>query len=82
MSCYKWELEAVLEGLALKNVDDLENLASLAAMVRYTIHSKKIKASKLFDKRKEERKVKSRSTEHGSAQGRNVVPDLLTPPSA
>lgn len=57
MSCYKWELEAILEGLALKNVDERENLAELAANVRYTIHAKKVKANKLFDKRKEENKI-------------------------
>lgn len=53
-----WELEAILEGLALKNIDERENLAELAVNVRYTIHAKKVKANKLFDKRKEERKIR------------------------
>lgn len=57
MSCYKWELEAILEGLALKNVDERENLAELAANVRYTIHSKSVSTNKLFNKEKEEQRV-------------------------
>lgn len=53
MSCYKWELDAVIEGLQLKNIDDREKLAELAANVRYTIHSKKMVPKKLFDKERE-----------------------------
>jgi len=58
MSCYKWELEAILEGLALKNVDERENLAELAANVRYTIHSKNVTPNKIFNKGKEEKRVR------------------------
>lgn len=57
-SSYKWEVEAVLEGLALQNVDRRENLAELAANVRYTINAKKIQVNKLFNKKKEERRIR------------------------
>lgn len=57
MSCYRWELDAILEGLALKNVDERENLAELAANMRYTLNAKSVSAKKLFNKRQEEKRV-------------------------
>lgn len=57
MNCYKWELEAILEGLALKNVDKRENYAELASNIRYTMHAKKVKFKQMFNKSKEESKV-------------------------
>lgn len=42
----------------LQNVDKRENLAELAAMVRYTVHAKKMKMRQLFDKRKEEKRIR------------------------
>ncbi len=57
MNCYKWELESILEGLSLKNIDEREDLAELAINMRYTMHAKKVSLKKMFDKRKEENKV-------------------------
>lgn len=53
-----WELEAVKEGLRLSQVDRREELAELALNVRYTVHAKKVKVKKLFDKEREERRVR------------------------
>lgn len=47
----------MLEGLALKNIDERENLAELAINMRYTMHAKKVRLKKMFDKKKEESKV-------------------------
>lgn len=57
MSCYHWELQAVLKGLMLKQVDEREKLAELAVNVRYTVHAKKLNARKLFNKKNEERRI-------------------------
>lgn len=57
MDCYKWELEAIIEGLRLKSVDDREHLAELAINMRYTLNSKKVKLKSMFDKKKEENKI-------------------------
>ncbi|HHU0256966.1 hypothetical protein NNO55_10480 [Enterococcus faecalis] len=59
MSCYKWELEAILEGLALKSVDEQEQKAHYAFTLRYVLNAKKPKIKKVFDKEKIERKIKS-----------------------
>ena len=40
MSCYKWELEAILEGLALKSVDEQEQKAHYAFTLRYVLNAK------------------------------------------
>lgn len=71
MSRYHWELEAVIEGKLLERVDQRENLAELAAKLRYTIHSEKVQPKKLFDKKSEEKQVKeifNRSNEKGQPE--------------
>lgn len=72
MSCYKWELDAILEGLQLKNVDDREKLAELASFVRYTIHAKKMDPKKLFNKSKEIKRIKS-SNNHENIELKDKV---------
>lgn len=57
MSCYHWELEAILKGLMLKQVDEREKLAEMAINLRYTMNAKKIQVNKLFNKKKEEQNV-------------------------
>ena len=57
MNCYKWELEAILQGLELKRIDERENNAELAINMRYTMNAKKVSLKKMFDKKKEESKV-------------------------
>lgn len=58
MNCYLWELEALLEGLALKTVDDREKLVEMAFNLRYVMNAKKPKISKVFKKEKEENRIK------------------------
>ncbi|WP_086349938.1 hypothetical protein [Candidatus Enterococcus clewellii] len=58
MNCYLWELEAILEGLSLKSVDDREKLVELAFNLRYVMNAKKPKVSKVFKKDKEENRIK------------------------
>lgn len=77
MSCYKWELEAILEGLALKNVDDRENLAELSANMRYTLHAKNVSAKKLFDKRKEEKRVRNAFKQNKPKHDNNSFADKV-----
>lgn len=43
----------------LAQVDTREQLAELAANVRYTMYAKKVKPKQLFDKRKQEKQVKA-----------------------
>lgn len=57
MSCYHWELESILKGLMLKQVDEREKLAEMAINLRYTMNAKKIQVKKLFNKKKEEQNV-------------------------
>jgi len=58
MSCYKWELEAILEGLSLKRIDEQEQNIALAFNLRYILNAKKPQLKKVFDKSKLENKVK------------------------
>lgn len=59
MNCYLWELEALLEGLALKQIDEREQKAIFAFNLRYVLNAKKPKLSKLFDKKKTEKKIRN-----------------------
>lgn len=58
MNCYLWELEAILEGLALKKIDEKEQNAIFAFNLRYVLNDKKPKLKKVFDKMKAETKIK------------------------
>lgn len=48
----------MLEGKLLEKVDQREMLAELAINMRYTMNAEKVKPNKMFNKEKEERKVK------------------------
>ena len=58
MSCYLWELDALIEGLALRSIDDREKLVEMAFNLRYVMNAKKPKTSKVFKKEKEEERIK------------------------
>jgi len=58
MSCYLWELEALLEGLALRRLDEQEQHAVFAFNLRYVLNAKKPKLTKIFDKKKAEKKIR------------------------
>lgn len=59
MSCYQWELEALLEGLTLKALDEQEQLAVFGFNLRYILNAKKPKISKVINKEKQESKIKN-----------------------
>lgn len=59
MNCYLWELEAILEGLALKKIDEKEQNAIFVFNLRYVLNDKKPKLKKVFDKMKAETKIKN-----------------------
>lgn len=71
MNCYLWELEAILEGLALRDIDEQERQSVFAFNLRYVLNAKKPKLSKVFDKKKAEKKIKqlfSRSKRNNDQQ--------------
>lgn len=71
MNCYFWELEAILEGLALKKLDEQEQQAIFGFNLRYILNAKKPKLTKVFDKKKAEKKIKnlfSRTSESNENQ--------------
>jgi hypothetical protein len=57
MSLYKWELDAVIKGVLMSQIDERERLAVLAANIGYFNNSKKPKFNKVFDRDKEEKKL-------------------------
>lgn len=57
MDCYIWELEALTEGLLLRQLDFRELLAVQAFNQRYVDNAKKPQMKKVFNKSKEERKI-------------------------
>lgn len=59
MNCYLWELEAILEGLALKRVDEQEQQALFGFNLRYIMNAKKPSLKKVFNKSKQEQKIKN-----------------------
>ncbi|MDT2737961.1 hypothetical protein P7H00_12655 [Enterococcus pseudoavium] len=59
MNCYLWELEALLEGLALKQVDEQEQLALFGFNLRYILNAKKPNLKKVFNKSKQEQRIKN-----------------------
>lgn len=54
MSLYKWELDAVIKGVQMGQIDERERLAVLAASVGYFSNSEKPKFKNIFDRNKEE----------------------------
>ncbi len=58
MNCYLWELESILEGLALRDIDRQEQRSIFAFNLRYVLNAKKPKLSKVFDKKKAEKRIR------------------------
>ncbi|PEH49300.1 hypothetical protein [Enterococcus faecium] len=58
MNCYLWELEGILEGLALKQIDEREQQAIFSFNLRYVLNASKPKLTKVFDKKKAEKRIK------------------------
>ncbi len=58
MNCYLWELESILEGLALRDIDIQERQSIFAFNLRYVLNAKKPKLTKVFDKKKAEKKIR------------------------
>ena len=58
MNCYLWELEALLEGLALREIDKQERQSVFAFTLRYVLNAKKPNFKKVFNKEKQEKKIK------------------------
>ena len=56
-SLYKWQVDALIKGRLLAQVDERENLAELSAKLRYTLNAKTVKPKKIFDKKNEENRV-------------------------
>ncbi len=59
MNCYLWELEAILEGLALKRLDEQEQQAVFGFNLRYILNAKKPNLKKVFNKDKQEQKIRN-----------------------
>jgi len=55
LSLYRWELDAIIKGVQMANIDERERLAVLAANIGYFSNAKKPKFKKVFDRVKEER---------------------------
>lgn len=55
--CYKWELDAILEGLLLQRLDDRESNAELAFNLRYTLNAKHPQTHKVLNKNKEMKEI-------------------------
>lgn len=45
--CTRVELDAIMKGLLLRQIDERENLVELALNLRYTLNAKKVNPSKL-----------------------------------
>ncbi|QYU58212.1 hypothetical protein K1728_02015 [Weissella confusa] len=54
---YAWELEAVISGLQLRQLDTRELLAVHAFNMRYVSNAKRPKLNKVINKPREERKI-------------------------
>lgn len=79
MNCYLWELEAILEGLALKKLDEQEREAIFGFNLRYIMNAKKPSLKKVFNKEKQEQKVKNafkRTKKNANASTSKVVAAL------
>lgn len=67
MDCYLWELEALLEGLCLRELDRQEQNAIFGFNLRYILNAKKPQMSKIINKKTAENRIKKafeRNTKH------------------
>ena len=58
MNCYLWELEAILEGLALRELDKQEQSVVMGFNLRYILNAKKPQMNKVLNKKKAEDKIR------------------------
>lgn len=58
MNCYLWELEAILEGLSLRELDKQEQNAIFGFNLRYILNAKKPQMKKIINKKSAENRIK------------------------
>lgn len=58
MNCYLWELEAILEGLSLRELDKQEQQVIFGFNLRYILNAKKPQMNKILNKKKAEDKIR------------------------
>ena len=58
MNCYLWELEAILEGLSLRELDKQEQNAIFGFNLRYILNAKKPQLKKVINKQASENRIK------------------------
>ena len=73
MNCYLWELESILEGLALREVDKQEQQAILLFNNRYVSNAKKPKLTKVFDKKKAEKRIRDLFSRKKTSNDKNQM---------
>lgn len=59
MNCYAWELEAIIEGLTLRSLDEQELMTVFGFNLRYILNAKKPQFKKVLNKQKQENKIKN-----------------------
>lgn len=72
MNCTKSELEAIRKGLAYKNADEQEKIATSAVLNRIAMNKKKLKFSDLFNRHKTERQIEKQFNHNQGIQKRNI----------
>lgn len=58
MNCYLWELEAILEGLSLRELDKQEQNTIFGFNLRYILNAKKPQMKKIINKKTAENRIK------------------------
>lgn len=71
MNCYLWELEAILEGLALRELDKQEQNAIFGFNLRYILNAKKPQMNKILNKKKAEDKIRKAFTRNQKQMNKN-----------
>ncbi|MCI5684578.1 MAG: hypothetical protein MR320_04210 [Enterococcus gallinarum] len=71
MNCYLWELEAILEGLALRELDKQEQNAIFGFNLRYILNAKKPQMNKILNKKKAEDKIRKAFTRNQKQVNKN-----------
>lgn len=51
---YKWELDAIIKGRQLAQIDENERLAVLASQIGYFVNAEKPKFKDIFDRKEQE----------------------------
>ena len=71
MNCYLWELEAILEGLALRELDKQEQNVVFGFNLRYILNAKKPQMNKILNKKKVEDKIRKSFTRNQKQVNKN-----------